>query len=101
MLDRSRFSAIAETCVLDVGWLPCQNRIRRSAMFLMAYSLHQLWQEAAVERQSAARSGERLAGATPPALPRNCRLAGPVPLLFTLDVPVTPSPWSAPSRAGM
>jgi hypothetical protein len=41
------------------------------------------------------------AGTTPPALSRNCRLAGPVPLLFTLDVSVAPSTGSAPSRGGM
>src|SRR6201986_4047267 len=39
ILDRSRFSTLAATCVLDTGRLPCQNRMRRSATFLMAYSL--------------------------------------------------------------
>lgn len=38
---------------------------------------------ALVERQSAAGSEEGPAGTTPPALSRKCRLAGPVPLLFT------------------
>jgi len=40
MLDRSWFSAIAATWVLDTRWLPRLNHIRRSAMFLMADSLH-------------------------------------------------------------
>lgn len=41
------------------------------------------------------------AGTTPPALSRNCRLAGPVPLLSLWDVSLTLSTWPAPSRAGM
>src|SRR5215813_7495696 len=42
MLDRSRLSAKATTRVVDAGWLPCQNRMRRSATFFMAYSLQSI-----------------------------------------------------------
>ena len=51
-------------------------------MFFMAYSLQPT---VAVDTNywsgNAARSGEGPAGATPPTLSCNCRLAGPVPLL--------------------
>lgn len=69
-------------------------------MFLMAYSLqpsdsrHQLSGNAPLSR-------ERPAGVTPPTLPRNCRLARPVPLLFTLDLLVASGTRMAPIRTGM
>jgi len=54
-----------------------------------------------LERQGAARSGERAAGATPPTSSRNCRIVRPVPLLFTLHSWVAPSTSLAPLCTGM
>lgn len=44
---------------------------------------------------------ERPAGVTPPTLLRNCRLAGPVPLLFTPDLLLASGNRLAPLRTGM
>src|SRR2546423_15576232 len=43
MLERSRFSVITATEVLDAGWLLCQTHRRRSAICSMAYSCSQPW----------------------------------------------------------
>src|ERR1700684_1220213 len=43
----------------------------------------------------------RPAGATPPTLSCNCRLARPVPLLCTLHLEIAPGTWFTPLHAGM